>query len=52
MSTGERIARVLVFGGMAATAAGVWLLAGPAWGLFAIGLIVVAAGLFAVDIDR
>lgn len=49
---GERTARALVVVGCALAAAGVWLLTGPGWGLFATGLLSAAAGLFAIDIDR
>lgn len=51
MTPGERTARALVVVGCAVAAVGVWLLAGPGWGLVATGCLGVAAGLFAIDID-
>jgi uncharacterized membrane protein YjjP (DUF1212 family) len=52
VTNGERVARALVVIGFAMAAAGVWLLFGPGWGLFAAGVLAAGAGLFAVDIDR
>lgn len=48
----KRLAVLLVWCGLVCALAGVWMLAGYAWALIAVGVLAVAIGLAFVDVDE